>query len=284
LAAAVASFPTAVSAGTASPDDFGSTWGDGKAELDGYTLVQPQSGQIRHGKAVMIFMTDDHAVQDHVPLLIFHSIRTFQTGMEDYKILGSVLCRLDTNVQPTKISVGLQEWDGQENDQLTIDGRKVWESLHSDLRGETDQDRKMRAPANVLFEDTVPILVRELQGKWMEPGATLEAPCAPSLLSLRLQHKPFAWGTIKITKAKTLKDMGSVLGEIPVRRWTVETSSSGIFTYYVESDWPHRIVQWSNEDGESGVLTGSTRLPYWKLRDNGDEKYLKNLGWPVPGD
>ena len=65
-------------------------------------------------------------------------------------------------------------------------------------------------------------------------------------------------------------------------RWTVETPYNGTFTYWVELDAPRRIIQWSSDQGESGVLTGSSRLPYWKLHKKGDEKYLKELGWLSP--
>ncbi len=98
MAAVVVLFPAAVSA--ADPNaDFWATWGNGKAELDGYTLTQPRYGEPRNGKAVMIFVTEDHSVKEQVkiegdsksipakekyPVLKLNFVRTFQTGIYTY--------------------------------------------------------------------------------------------------------------------------------------------------------------------------------------------------------
>ncbi|HEX8953647.1 MAG TPA: hypothetical protein VF945_17440, partial [Polyangia bacterium] len=50
---------TLVASGAARADDFWKVWGDGKAELDGYALVEPRYGQPREGTAVAIFVTED---------------------------------------------------------------------------------------------------------------------------------------------------------------------------------------------------------------------------------
>ncbi len=163
-----------------------------------------------------------------------------------------------------------------------IDRRRAVETLHSYFGGEADQTHVHRIRQDVLFEDAIPVLIRELRGPWLAPGETRQFTSGPSLLALRLLHKPFEWQMLKVTKSAKRSLMGSVLGKIAVTRWTVETPSQGTFTYWVEVDWPHRIIQWSSDQGESGVLTGSTRLPYWKLHKGGDEKYLRELGWMTP--
>ena len=51
--------------------------------------------------------------------------------------------------------------------------------------------------------------------------------------------------------------------------------------FFVEAGYPHRIVRWEWKQGEaddSGELTGSERLEYWKLHGEGDERYLGRLG------
>ena len=53
-------------------------------------------------------------------------------------------------------------------------------------------------------------------------------------------------------------------------------------TYQFETATPYRLVRWSVDTGEDGVLLESTRLAYWKLNAPGGEKYLKELGLPVP--
>src|SRR3990172_8676829 len=44
---------------SASAQDFWMHWGDGKAELNGYSLKQPRYGTLRSGTAVLVFVTED---------------------------------------------------------------------------------------------------------------------------------------------------------------------------------------------------------------------------------
>jgi Holliday junction DNA helicase RuvB len=47
-------------AGVVAPaQDFWAHWGDGKAELGGYSLKQPRYGTLRSGTAVLVFVTED---------------------------------------------------------------------------------------------------------------------------------------------------------------------------------------------------------------------------------
>ena len=77
---------------TAHADDFWKFWGDGKAELDGYALIEPRYGQPRQGTAVAIFVTEDfsdalrvkadpgkHPASDIVPVIKLNLVRDFQT-------------------------------------------------------------------------------------------------------------------------------------------------------------------------------------------------------------
>ncbi len=275
-------------------DDFWTYWGDGKAELDGYELTQPRYGHPRKGKAVMIFVTEEHSPKERVkieghtsaipspgkiPIFKLNFVRTFQTGIYDYKILESVFARLDKSLQPAKISVSVQEWCGHVYHQVLVRDHSVEETLHSYFGGEADQANRLRLDGKAIFEDDIPILIRELKGPWLNAGSTLETTCGPSLLALRLLHKPFAWKTIQITKSSVGELIQTALGKIPVTHWKIVTPYSGTFTYLVEASWPHRIVEWESDQGESGKLLGSARLPYWKLHDPGDEKYLKELGF-----
>ena len=46
-------------AATGEAADFYAHWGDGKAELSSYKIVQPRYGELREGYGVMIFVTED---------------------------------------------------------------------------------------------------------------------------------------------------------------------------------------------------------------------------------
>ena len=105
----------------------------------------------------------------------------------------------------------------------------------------------------------------------------MEFEGAPSLLSLRFQHKAFSWGKIQVQKSSNAEKIKTVLGEKLATRWTFVTHLNGTYTYFVEAESPHRILQWSSDRGESAELTGTARLDYWNLHDEGEEVYLKKL-------
>lgn len=266
-------------------DELTSYLQDGKAEINGYTLSQTLNGEARLGKAVLIFETerDQPASEDREPLLELSTIRDIPTGMFDTHLLTSVYFRLAEPRQAAKISMSLQDWSGHLYQDLVIEKRRAVETRHTDKPGEGDFAKVHRsAPKDVVYEDALPILIRELQGPWLAKGESRTLPCAPSLQSLHVHKQPMEWKTITITKSAKRHSVGSVLGQIAVTVWTIVSPFQGSMTYYVEVDWPHRIIQWANDQGESGVLTGSKRLAYRRLNKNGDEKYLKELGWLAP--
>jgi hypothetical protein len=274
-------------------DDFWSTWGDGRAELNGYELVQPRYGHLRKGYAVLIFVTEDHSEKEKVkiegdstrvpeperfPVLKLNAVRHFQTGIYPYHVLTSVFARVKNRLAPSKISLSVQEWCGQVWHQLVVDRGRAVETLHSYFGGEADQTRLLRPPEGAIYEDQVPLLIRELQGEWLAPGETRRLTAAPALLTLRLEHKPLAWKEMTVTKAAAVKPLKTVLGSTLARRWTVLAPLGATYDYWTEAAWPHRILKWTSDRGESATLTGTTRLPYWKLHDPGDERYLKEIG------
>jgi hypothetical protein len=277
----------------AGAEDFWQTWGDGRAELNGYELVQPRYGHLRKGYAVLIYVTEEHSEAEKVKIegdpsrvpaserfgvLKLNAVRHFATGIYDYNVLTSVFVRLDDRLSLSKVSTSVQEWCGHTYQQIVVSGGKAVETLHSYFGGEGDQTHVRRAPNGIVYEDQIPLLVRELRGPWLAPGESRSFPSAPALLTLRLAHKLFEWKTITVTKAPATEFAHSVLGDLPSWRWTVQTPLGGTLIYWTEAAWPHRLLKWSSASGESATLTGTKRLPYWKLHDPGDEKYLKDLG------
>ena len=45
--------------GAVKVQDFFAHWGDGRAEISSYELVQPRYGELRRGYGVLIFVTED---------------------------------------------------------------------------------------------------------------------------------------------------------------------------------------------------------------------------------
>ena len=91
---------------SASAQDFWMHWGDGKAELNGYSLKQPRYGTLRSGTAVLVFVTEDfsdasrvkaepgrHPAADVFPVLKLNAVRDFATGIYDYSVMTSSTLR-----------------------------------------------------------------------------------------------------------------------------------------------------------------------------------------------
>ena len=276
-------------------DDFWKLWGDGKAELDGYALVEPRYGQLREGTAVAIFVTEDfsdalrvkadpgkHPKSDVVPVMKVNLVRDFQTGIYDYNTMTSTFLRTEFGGDAfwplMKTSFSSEEWCGQVYMQWLPHGTKLDGTSHSYFDGEADATTELELPAGGVLEDALPILVRGLRGDWLAAGATKKVPFLRSQLHTRLLHVPAKWGEATVSRAPSSAPVKSALGTLRAFTYTVAEDGGDTITFTVEEAYPHRLLAWKSSSGESAHILGSARLEYWKLHGNGDEKYLKQLG------
>ena len=278
-------------------DDFWKLWGDGKAELDGYALVEPRYGQLREGTAVAIFVTEDfsdalrvkadpgkHPKSDVVPVMKVNLVRDFQTGIYDYNTMTSTFLRTELErgeyFRLMKTSFSSQEWCGHVYMQWLPHGTKLDGTSHSYFDGEADATPELELPAGAVLEDALPILVRGLRGDWLAPGAIKKVAFLRSQLRTRLLHLPAKWGEATVSRAPAAAAVKTALGTLRAFTYTVAESGGDTITFTVEEAAPHRILAWSSSSGESGKILGSARLPYWTMHQNGGEKALKLLGLP----
>jgi hypothetical protein len=280
---------------TARADDFWKVWGDGKAELDGYALVEPRYGQLRHGTAVAIFVTEDfsnalrvkadpgkHEKSDLRPVMKLNLVRDFQTGIYDYNTMSSTFLGTEFGAKDYwplfKSSFSSEEWCGSVYMQWLPRGAHLEGTSHSYFDGEADATPELELPAGGILEDALPILVRGLRGDWLAPGATKKVPFLRSLLRTRLLHLPASWGEATVSRAPSPAEVKTALGTLRAITYTVAESGGDTITFTVEAAQPHRLLAWSSSSGESAKILGSARLEYWKMHNNGDEKALKLLG------
>lgn len=286
----------ALAASTAArADDFWKFWGDGKAELDGYALVEPRYGQLREGTAVAIFVTEDfsdalrvkadpgkHPKSDVVPVMKVNLVRDFQTGIYDYNTMTSTFLRTELDggepFRLMKTSFSSEEWCGHVYMQWLPHGNKLDGTSHSYFDGEADATPELELPPGAVLEDALPILVRGLRGDWLAPGATKKVAFLRSQLRTRLLHVAAKWGEATISRAPSSAAVKTALGTLRAFTYTVAETGGDTLTFTVEEAYPHRLLAWKSSSGESARILGSARLEYWKLHDNGDEKYLKQLG------
>ena len=285
------------SGGVAGADGFWAYWGDGKAELDGYALIEPRYGELRDGTAVLIFVSEDfsdsarvkadpgkHPKSDIYPVMKLNLVRDFQTGIYDYNTMTSTFLRTEpVDGEPwrlAKTSFSSQEWCGHVYMQwLPRDGR-LHGVTHSYFDGEADATPELPLPAGGIIEDALPILVRNLRGDWLKPGESRTLPWLRSQLRTRLLHLPAAWGEATVSRAATASPVKSALGTLDAFTYTVAEKGGDTITFTVEEAAPHRLLAWKSSSGEAGRILGSARLPYWEMHQVGGEAALKLLGIP----
>ena len=276
-------------------DEFWAHWGDGKAEMNGYKLTQPRYGQKRSGSAVLIFVTEDmsdslrvkadpgkHPKADVHPVMKLNAVRHFQTGIYDYKVMTSVFARVAAGWPLAKISFSSQEWCGHVYHQLLPRGSRIEGVFHSYFDGEADGTEDLPLRDAGWFEDLLPITFRSWLGAALEPGGSRTVPLLPSLLRVRLEHKPLAWTRATITRSATAAALRVKAGAFQADTWTVAIVDGPKTAYWIESTAPFRILGWRSDTGEEAELLGSTRLAYWKLNGPGGESSLKDLGLSAP--
>lgn len=281
-------------------DTFWPHWSDGKAELNGYDLIQPRYGELRHGRAVLIFVTEpfsrSKAVKvnqwnpkdpDQFTALKLNAVRKFQTGIYDYSVMTSVFVDPAQDFAPAKVSFSSQEWCGHVFEEARFGGaegtrlpsgesRRSLEAasvrINSYFEGETTE-LTLPAPAS---EDALFITLRGLAADVLKADDTT-ITALPSALDRRLQHKPAAPANISIRWA--MPGVTTVpAGTFPTRTATWSRGIGGECSADIELAYPHRLIGWRCSDGEQAKLLGSERIPYWQTHKEGDEALLKKLG------
>jgi len=271
--------------------DFWKHWGDGKAELDGYSLKQPRYGTVRMGTAVLVFVTEDfsdslrvkadpgkHPASEVYPVLKLNAVRDFPTGIYDYNVMTSTFLRVAPGWPVAKVSFSSQEWCGHVWHQVVPRAGRLAGLFHSYFDGEADGTDDLAFPAGGVLEDALPILLRGWNGEYLKPGESREVPFLPSLLWARLHHRPLAWTKAKVARAAAARPVTVPAGRFDVTTYTVEPADGRKLAFEIEAAAPFRLVRQSGPDGEELALRGSTRLSYWLLNGPGGEQHLKELG------
>jgi len=290
---------------TAAGDDFDGHWRDGKAELDGYRLTVTRYARPRTGQAVMIFVTEPFSVSklvktddpsrnpdDTLDVIKLNLVRDFQTGLYDYNTMTSVFCRT-ADFEPVKITFSSAEWCGHVYEELLPGPDRVRGRLSSYFEGESAPLDLPARPGGVV-EDSLFIQLRGLRGQpYLEPGRPRQVDFLPGAMTRRLRHQPLAWTTAEIERLADRERISVPAGDFDTIVYVVRVADGRLGRFHIEAAAPHRVVRWSwgtslqtfapPEAGESGELTGSERLAYWQLHDNGDERHLEALGLqPLP--
>jgi len=273
------------------PNGFWDHWGDGQAELAGYSLSQPRYGSPRDGTVVLVFVTEtftegqrvksDGGHPDEYPVLKLNEVRDFTTGIYDYNVMTSTFVRLDGALpmgHPTKVSMSMQEWCGHVYDQTLVVDDGLRHEGHSYFDGEADHRSVLPLPSDGVQADAFPILVRGLAGALVGPGEERSIQVLPSLMQSRLTHRSPSWGPATVRRSAGSASLTVPAGTFEAHTVTVEHAGGGTTTWWVESALPHRLLRWERSDGEVGALRGSMRQAYWRQNGPGGEALRAKLG------
>ena len=273
--------------------EFGSHWHDGRAELDGYRWTGTRYGEKRAGQAIMIYVTepfsDSKCVKVNDPsrnpsdtfdVLKLNLVRDFQTGIYDYNTMVSVFVRTE-DLSPVKTTFTSAEWCGHVYSEQQFGADEIRERYFSYFEDES-ANTTLTPKENGIPEDNLFILLRGLRGDFLKPGELRSFPFLASAFYKRLAHKESGWASVNIERLREMQTVNVPAGGFVAIRYVVRTEDGRVGQFDVESDYPHRIIRWSwSPGGEIGELTGTARLKYWELHENGHESYLKELGLEV---
>ena len=270
-------------------EGFWRHWSDGKAELSGYDLIQPRYGEKRHGRAVLVFVTEPYSRSrkvkvdrynpndpDHAMALKLNHVRKFQTGVYDYSVMTSVFVDPTRGFAPMEINFSMQEWCGHVFEEIHFDADGASFDLNSYVEGESRRE-KLTMPSGALAEDNLLIQLRGLGADALDTRAA-EVDLLPSANFRRLNHRPVQLTPSKITWSDAPAEITVPAGTFQAREATWRRMDGSSCTAQLEVAYPHRILGWRCDDGELARLTGSTRLAYWGTHREGDEKLLSELG------
>jgi hypothetical protein len=271
------------------PSEFGSYWYQGKAELTHYRLEQARYGEIRKGDAVLIFVTEDFLAKAQVKyeygkpaepvvkVLKLNSNRRFFTGIYPYSTLTSVFTPVyETHQHSLKLSNSVQEWCGHVYGQLNLRNEHYELDSHSYFQKEADQ--RLQLPIS-WTEDELWTKLR-LNPDLLPTG---EVNILPSLLYLRLRHKPFELQKA-VAKFSNYDDPTLSPGPLKVYELKYQTIKRELKIVY-EVDFPYKIVMWEEKvpGANDWLVTRGTKthellLDYWNKNSEADSLYRKSLG------
>lgn len=279
--------------GLAETPDFYAHWGDGRAEISSYRVVQPRYGEMREGYGVLIFVTEDihrktfikvespTPPEDRVYVLKLNNVLKFTTGIYDYSAMTSVFSAVEGLVgedtfELCKISLSSQEWCGHVFDEVQRRGGELQGEINSYFESEGKNGYELKIADDFDAEDNLLIRIRELKGPIMAAGEERKIDLLPSLWSFRLAHRSHELVNAVLRKGNAVA-VAVAGAEVEAVSWSWGWDGFEK-TVWVEKAYPHRILRWEDSAGGRGELIETVREPYWSLKGNADRVYREKLG------
>jgi hypothetical protein len=262
--------------------NFKEYWYDGTAEITSYELRQARYGEIRKGKAVLVFVTEpflmdkqvkaDSPNDSSVSVLKLNTMKNFLTGIYPYTLMTSTFYPVHEDAHALKVASSIQEWCGHVYMQLN--NRERFEiALHSYFQGEADQ--KFSIEKNHL-ENEIWTKIR-VNPKGLPAG---KIKMIPAMDYLRLLHKE-----IKAYDAET-----TLMENKDTYNYMITYSElSRSVTISFNKTFPHEILGWTETyksdfgDTAKRLISEAKKIKtiksaYWKKNANTDVSLRDTLG------
>lgn len=232
----------------ATSEAFNQYWYQGVAELSSFSVQQARYGEVRPGKAVMIFVTEDFLLDEQlkkesasekeaVSVLKMNFDRQFKTGIYDYSMMTSVFSPVSEHqwMQPLKISCSSQEWCGHSWTQINRKPDHFLYQQHSYFESEGDLEKELDT---ILFEDGIWNQIR-LDPEKINQGKVMMFPGTQFLRFSHLQPKAYE-AQINRGDFQEWDSLGMDLKIVQIVYAQLNRSLKIIY----ERDYPHAIVGW----------------------------------------
>lgn len=270
--------------GAANPVDpgFGNYWYQGQAELTSYVLEQARYGEMRSGRAVLIFVTEDFSASKQVKLdnparadanpvkvLKLNLTKQFNTGIYPYSMMTSVFTPIYGREHPhtLKVTTSSQEWCGHTFTQFNLKGDTYHIQHHSYFESEGEQALDLD---RVLLEDEIWNRIR------IDPATlpTGDIRIIAGTMYQRLAHTPF-----QVEAARASLEAAGV--EVMTYTLTYPAQNRTLSIRFRKA-FPHEIEGWEDThtsgfgDNVRRLTTRATRdrsmmLDYWNRNRTVDD-------------
>lgn len=264
----------------ANKKQFADYWYAGKAEISSYELVQDRYGELHKGNAVLVFVTEpfsksanakaDRPTDKDVPVLKLNYTKKFNTGIYPYSMMTSTFLPVENGKHSLKVSSSSQEWCGHTFMDLQ-NKSKFTVNIDSYFEGESANNFKLDKH---LLEDDLMSLIR------INPDnlPTGKQQMIPSFFYLRTLHKQMQAYDVELVREAGPNNQSSYVVTYP--------SLGREVTIQFETEFPHRILSWTEADTGSGQTSTATLIKtiksdYWNKHFNKDLPLREELGLAV---
>ena len=158
-----------------------------------------------------------------------------------------------------KITLTAQDWCGHVFEEIELRNSTIIGQVNSYFEGKSREYYTIPVTENLVTGDGLLIRIRELNGKWMQPGQSISVSFLPRLSGNSLRA-PIVANLSKEEISELRTDSESILTHI----WRLQAEDFWE-KYWVEQSYPHRIIAWEFSDGSRAQLKKTLRVSYWTL-------------------